>query len=94
MQSEGQINSLHTVVYDIIPSSVLNRKNSAKSWVCGYNEKYDIVIISKDGTLGDIYNIQGLYIGLPKKPKSIKKTSSKKNLVKTLMKSYSSVRVN
>ena len=79
MQSEGQINSLHTVVYDIIPSSVLNRKNSAKSWVCGYNEKYDIVIISKDGTLGDIYNIQGLYIGLPQKPKSIKKISSKKS---------------
>jgi len=44
------------------------KKNKAKNWEYGYNEKYDIVIISKDGTLGDIYEVQGLRIGLPKTP--------------------------
>ncbi len=44
------------------------KKNKAKNWEYGYNEKYDIVVISKDGTLGDIYEIQGLKIGLPKAP--------------------------
>lgn len=44
------------------------KKNKAKNWEYGYNEKYDIVVISKDGTLGDIYEIQGLKIGLPKTP--------------------------
>ena len=44
------------------------KKNKAKNWKYGYNEKYDIVVISKDGTLGDIYEVQGLKIGLPKTP--------------------------
>ena len=44
------------------------KKNKAKNWEYGYNEKYDIVVISKDGTLGDIYEVQGLKIGLPKTP--------------------------
>jgi hypothetical protein len=44
------------------------KKNKAKNWEYGYNEKYDIVVISKDGTLGDIYEVQGLRIGLPKTP--------------------------
>tara|TARA_A200000159_G_C7337073_1_gene345531 strand:+ start:2141 stop:4312 length:2172 start_codon:yes stop_codon:yes gene_type:complete len=44
------------------------KKNKAKNWEYGYNEKYDIVVISKNGTVGDIYEIQGLKIGLPKTP--------------------------
>jgi len=44
------------------------KKNKAKNWEYGYNEKYDIVVISKDGTVGDIYDIQGLKIVLPKTP--------------------------
>jgi hypothetical protein len=64
-------NRLHTVVYELVPRSVITTKNKAKSWDYGYNEKYNIVIISKDGTLGDVYDVQGLRIGLPKQPKSI-----------------------
>ena len=78
MQKEEQTNSLYTIVDGIVPISVLNKKNSKKSWDYGYNEKYDIVIISKDGTLGDIYNISGLNIGLPLKPKSVYKRSQNK----------------
>jgi hypothetical protein len=76
LQKEEQKNNLYVIVEDLIPSDVLKRKNASKSWVYGYNEKYDMVIISKDGTIGDIYNINGLYIGIPKEPTHIYKRSS------------------
>ena len=79
LQKEERKNNLYVIVKDLIPADVLKRKNIAKSWEYGYNEKYDIVIISRDGTLGDIYNINGLYIGIPKEPKSIYKRSSIKS---------------
>ena len=71
MQSEDQ-NNLYVQLHDYIPKSVLSSKNKAKSWSYGYNEKYDVVIISKDGTLGEIISINGLIIGLPLAPKNIK----------------------
>ena len=49
----------------------ISTKNKAKTWVYGYNEKYDIVVISKDGTLGEVYDIQGFRVGLPSQPKTI-----------------------
>jgi hypothetical protein len=39
---------------------------SKKKWDYGYDDRYDIVVISRDGTLGSVYNIQGLRVGLPK----------------------------
>ena len=77
MQSQGQ-NKLHTIVKDYIPKSVISNKNRARTWLYGYNEKYDLVIISRNGTLGEIYNINGLKIGLPIIDKNIKKRDSKK----------------
>jgi len=56
-----------------IPNTVVKNKNRLKAWKYGYNEKYDIVIISRDGTLGDIYEINGFRIGLPMPPKSLPK---------------------
>ena len=70
MQRNDQ-NKLHSVIEDAIPKSVITTKNKAKSWAYGYNEKYDIVVISKDGTIGEIYNIQNLKVALPSKPKNI-----------------------
>ena len=64
MQREG----LNKVLQDVVPRTVMAKKNKAKNWEYGYNEKYDIIVISKDGTLGDIYEVQGLRIGLPKIP--------------------------
>jgi hypothetical protein len=55
-------------VFDIIPTTVLKNKNRAKSWLYGYNQKYDIVVISKTGEIGPIYNISGLLVALPKLP--------------------------
>lgn len=63
---------------DIIPKSVLAKKNRKKSWAYGYCKEYDIVIISRDGTLGDVVEISDLKIGLPKQPKEIYKRSEVK----------------
>jgi hypothetical protein len=68
LQSEGQ-NSLYRVLEGVVPVKILNSKNKKKSWKYGYDPKYDIVVISKDGTLGEIYLIEGIKIGLPVAPK-------------------------
>ena len=67
MQNEG-LSNLYVVINDFIPKAVYTSKNKAKSWSYGYNEKYDLIVISKDGTLGEVVSIQGLIIGLPKAP--------------------------
>ena len=77
MQNEDQ-NSLYTVVRDHIPPQVVVNKNKSRSWEYGYNEKYDMVVISKDGTIGDIYNINGLNIAIPSVPNIVYKRDSKK----------------
>ena len=63
--------SLFHVVDNIIPQKILSKRNAKKDWAYGYDKEYDIVIISKDGTIGDIYNIQNLLIALPAQPKKI-----------------------
>jgi len=68
LQNEGQ-NNLVTLIPDHIPIGVLKRKNKKKGWDYGYDDKYDIVIISKTGTVGDIIEISGVKIALPETPK-------------------------
>ena len=76
MQNEG-LSNLYIVLNDFIPKAVYTSKNKAKSWSYGYNEKYDLIIISKDGTLGEVVSIQGLIIGLPKAPDNYYKRHDK-----------------
>ena len=78
MQNEDQ-NNLYQEVVDYIPKSVLSNKNRGKSWLYGYNEKYDLVIISKTGQLGKVININGLCIGLPPAPKEVYKRHQSKS---------------
>ena len=52
-------------------------KNKAKSWKYGYDDKYDMVIISKDGTIGEIYKISNLLIALPEEPDKVHARSRK-----------------
>jgi hypothetical protein len=68
LQKEG-LNSLYTVVKDYIPAHSITKKNGNKSWLYGYNDQYDVTIISKTGQIGEIVNIAGLYIALPPAPK-------------------------
>ncbi len=58
--------TLYKILKDHIKPKVVNRMNRYKKWEYGYNKEHDIVIISKDGTIGDIYEIQNLKIALPK----------------------------
>ncbi len=68
MQNEGQNNSLCKVLKDYIPPAVVSNKNRVKSWLYGYNDQYDVVVISKTGQIGEIYEIEGLRIALPATP--------------------------
>lgn len=65
--------SLYTVINDHIPIQARVKHE----WKYGYDEKYDVVVISKDGTIGDIYEINGLKIALPATPKQVANTNNK-----------------
>ncbi len=88
MQKEG-LHNLHRVLDNYIPKGILKKKNRNKSWQYGYDEKYDLVIISKTGEVGEVYDINGLRIGLPKTPESLQRDTNKwerKNYPKALLK--------
>ena len=78
MQNQNQ-NSLYIKVNSVVPKQTRVLKNRKRSWQYGYNEKYDMVIISRDGTIGDIYNINNLKVALPNTPKEIYKRSPEKS---------------
>ena len=65
-------------VVNPIKINTIKRLNKGKKWKYGYNKDHDIVVISKNGTIGDIYNIQNVNIALPQVPKKIHKFSSDK----------------
>ena len=77
MQNQDQ-NNLYRILKNYIPKSVVTNKNKARSWKYGYDEKYKVVIISRDGTIGDIYNISNVIIALPKKPLKFVNSKEKK----------------
>lgn len=77
MQKNDQ-NNLYSVVKNHIPPTVLANKNNKKSWQYGYDEKYDMIVISKNGTIGEVYNINGLLIALPKTPEAVYSRDKKK----------------
>ena len=58
--------TLYKVLDDHIKPHTVAKINKAKKWEYGYNEDYDIIVISKTGEIGEIYEIQNLKIALPK----------------------------
>ena len=69
--------SLYKVLDNHIKPKIINRMNRYKKWQYGYNKEHDIVVISKTGEIGEIYEIQNLKIALPK-AKNIHKFENKK----------------
>ncbi len=61
--------SLYKVLKDHVKPKVLKRMNRYNKWEYGYNKEHDIVVISRTGKIGDIYEIQNLKIALPEKTK-------------------------
>jgi len=62
-----------TLVKTVTPikPNVIKRLNRYNKWEYGYNKEYDIIVISKNGKIGEIIEIQGLCIALPPQPKEI-----------------------
>ena len=65
-------------VIEPIKINTIKRLNKKKAWKYGYNKEHDVVVISKDGTIGDVYSIQNLNIALPRTPKNVQKFDSNK----------------
>ena len=53
-------------VIDHIKPHVIKRLNKSKKWEYGYNKEHDVIVISKSGQIGEVYEIQNLKIALPK----------------------------
>jgi len=58
--------TLYKVLPDYIKPKILKRMNRYNKWEYGYNDDHDMIIISKTGQIGEIYEIQNLKIALPK----------------------------
>jgi hypothetical protein len=74
MSYEQELYKIITPVKD----NTLKRLNRTKKWAYGHNKDHDIVVISRTGQIGDIYDIQGLKIALPKTPNSVYKNDDNK----------------
>lgn len=70
LQKNIQDSNLYRVLDNYVPTTAFIKKNKACSWTYGYDDKYDMVVISKTGQIGDIINISGLVIALPPAPKN------------------------
>jgi hypothetical protein len=57
---------LYKILDNHIKPKVIKRMNRYNKWEYGYNKEHDVVVISKDGTIGEVYEIQNLKIALPK----------------------------
>ncbi len=69
--------SLYKII-EPVKKTTISRLNKGKKWGRGYNKEHDIVVIGDTGQIGDIYEIQGLKIALPKPPKDVYSNDSKK----------------
>ena len=56
---------LYKVLNNHIKPNIVKKYNNKKQWKYGYNKEHDVVIISKTGQIGEVYEIQNLKIALP-----------------------------
>ena len=63
--------SLYNITRDHLDTKEVRKKNRLKKYKYGYDDDLDCVVISKDGTIGDIYEVQGLKIAIPQTPEKI-----------------------
>jgi len=68
--------TLYSVITPI-KKNTISRLNRSKKWSYGYNKEHDVVVISKTGQIGEIYNIQNLKIALPKPPAKLDNKNDK-----------------
>jgi hypothetical protein len=61
--------TLYKIIDDHIKPKIIKRLNRYNKWKYGYNKEHDIIVISRTGKIGKIYEIQNLRIALPKEEK-------------------------
>ena len=64
-------------VNGLINPKILKKNNRYKKWEYGYNSEYDFIVISKNGTIGQIIEIQNLRIALPAANEPYKRSKDK-----------------
>ena len=63
--------TLYSVHTEHLEEKWVKKENKHGNFKYGFNSDLDCVIISRDGTIGEIYEVQGLRIALPSVPKDI-----------------------
>ena len=58
-------------IIDPIKKTTISRLNKGKKWKYGYNKEHDIIVLSKTGQIGEIYEVQDLRIALPRVPRKV-----------------------
>ncbi len=61
-----------------VKRTTISRLNKGKKWKYGYDKEHDIIVLSQNGQIGEIIEIQGLVIALPKAPKEVYKDPKNK----------------
>jgi len=65
-------------IIEPIKKTTITRMNRGKKWKYGYNKEHDVIVISKTGKIGEIYEIQNLRIALPSVPVQVHKLQGNK----------------
>ena len=66
-------------IIEPIKLTTIKRLNKGKKWKYGYNKEHDVIVISKTGQIGDIYEIQNLKIALPKEANVYSRSKKKED---------------
>ena len=61
-----------------IKKTTISRMNKGKKWKYGYDKDHDLIVLSHNGQIGEILEIQNLVIALPKVPKDVYKDAKDK----------------
>ena len=56
-----------------VKRTTISRMNKGKKWKYGYNKEQDLIVLSRNGQIGEIIEIQNLVIALPKVSKDVYK---------------------
>ena len=61
-----------------VKRTTVSRMNKGKKWKYGYDKEHDLIVLSHNGQIGEIIEIQNLVIALPKVPKDVYKDAKDK----------------
>ena len=62
----SNVQQIYIKVIEPIKINTIKRLNKVKKWEYGYNKEHDVVVISKTGQIGEMYEHTKLSNSLPK----------------------------